>query len=101
MENMELADLGLRAFRAGDFPGAIQFLSELTQKETNLWDCRLYLAMAYCRMSQVGSAMQELRDIAEWCPDPELKEKAMLVLKEMNRQSLNNLKTLQSQKRKQ
>lgn len=100
MENGELADLGLRAFHAGDFTLAIQYLSELTKKDTSLWHCRLYLAMAYCRVSRVGNALQELKDIAEWCPDRELKDKALAVMKELNRQSLDKLKTLQSQKGK-
>lgn len=98
MENSELADLGLRAFHAGDFASAIEYLSELTKKDTSLWHCRLYLAMAYCEVSRVTSAVQELKDIVEWCPDRGPREKAMVALKEMNQQSLNKLKTLQSQK---
>ena len=96
MENGELADLGLRAFHGGDFTSAIAYLSDLTKRDASLWHCRLYLAMAYCQVSQVGNAVQELKDIAQWCPDRVLREKAMVLLKEMNRQSMDNLKVLQN-----
>lgn len=99
MENGELADLGLQAFHAGDFASAITYLSDLTKKDTSLWQCRLYLAMAYYRVGKIGNALQEFKDIVEWCPDRALKEKAMGALKEMNRQSMDKLKTLRSQKK--
>ena len=94
MENGELADLGLQAFHAGDFTSAIQYLSELTKKDTSLWHCRLYLAMAYCRVSKIANALQELKDIAQWRPDPDLKAKALAALRAMNSQSHDKLNAL-------
>lgn len=99
MDNAELANLGLRAFHAGDFATSAQYLSELTKKDASLWHCRLYLAMAYWGESRVGNALQEFKDITEWCPDRDLRDKAMVALKEMNRQSMDKLKALRSQKK--
>ena len=98
MDNAELVELGLRAYHAGDLAGATQYLSDVTKKDTSLWQCRLYLAMAYWRLSQVGYALQEFKDIAEWCADRDIREKALVALREMNKQSLERLKTLRSQK---
>lgn len=99
MENAELADWGLRAYHAGDFEGAIKYLSDLKKGNPGLWQCRLYLGMAYCRISKVSNAIQEFKDIAEWCPDHDVREKALVALRQMNRQSQDKLKTLRNQKR--
>lgn len=91
---LELATLGLSAYQQGDFETAIKFFAELSRRDPALWNCRLYLGMAYWKESHAGQALQEFRDIAEWCPEADLKSKALAALRAMNSQSHDKLNAL-------
>jgi hypothetical protein len=82
--NADLADRGLRAYHHGDFEAAIKHLSKLTKKKTELWKCRLYLAMAYYRVSKTTRAVKELNDINTKCPIRDVREKAIMLLQEVS-----------------
>jgi len=97
MENGELASLGLSAYHSGDYTTATEFLSALTKQDPNLWQCRLYLAMAYFQVSHRTEACEELRTITDLCPDRLIKEKALAALRAINSQSHQKLETLSSQ----
>lgn len=84
MKENELATLGLSAYQEGDYETAIKFFTELSKRDSQLWDCRLYLGMAYCKTQNLGQALQEFMDITQFCPDPDLKAKALAALRAMN-----------------
>lgn len=89
---VELATSALMAYRDGDFETAIKLFSDLSKKDPELWDCRLFLGMSYFKTSRVSKALQEFKDIVEWCPDDHLKEKALAGLRAINSQSNDKLK---------
>lgn len=84
---LELATRGLSAYQEGNYETAIKFFTELIKRDPELWDCRLYLGMAYCKTQKLGQALQEFMDITQFCPDPDLKAKALAALRAMNSHS--------------
>lgn len=97
--DVELATLGLTAYQHGDYETAVKCFSDLSKRDPDLWECRLYLGMAHFKTARVGNALQEFKDIVQWCPDQALKEKALAALRAMNGQSHDKLKALRDQAR--
>lgn len=91
---VDLAAAGLSAYQDGDFEAAIKYFGELTRRDNELWDARFYLGMAYFKTDRLGQAVQEFRDIAQWCPDETLKAKALVALRAMNAHSHDKLNAL-------
>lgn len=94
---MELATLALSAYQQADYETAIKFFSDLSKRDPELWECRLYLGMAYFKTFRMSQALQEFRDITEWCPDEDLKTKALAALRAMNSQSHDKLNAIRNQ----
>jgi tetratricopeptide (TPR) repeat protein len=86
MDVEEMASLGVSAYQTGDFVAAIKYLEPLAGKEPQLWQFRFYLAMAYCRSSQLKESMREFKEIADWCPDNDLNVKALAALRTLHHQ---------------
>jgi len=80
---LELTTRGLQAFQAENYLAAISCFSEVKRYNPQLWECRLYLAMSYARISKMGSALQEFRNVAEACPEPRLKRRCVEALQEI------------------
>lgn len=85
-------------YRAGDFEQAVAALKALTASHPSMWNSRLYLGMAYSKMGRISHAIQEFRDISEWCQDPDLRAKAATALKAMNQISSSRMESLSKQK---
>ena len=84
MKSSELTTYGYLAFRSGDYDAAINYFSHLDNKSPSYWSGRMYLAISYWHIGKTSAAMQELKDLSEWCPDPMLKQKAVHALRELN-----------------
>lgn len=82
----EIAMCGLAAFRACDYEASIACFAELSKRNARAWDHKLYLAMAYSKAGLLGNSLQEFRDIAEFCPLKETREKALTALRLLNKQ---------------
>jgi Flp pilus assembly protein TadD len=81
----QLATSALQAFRDEDYQTAVKNFVELLGRDGKRWECRLYLAMAYGKLGKLSQANQEFDTIAQWCPNPELKEKAKLALRGLSK----------------
>lgn len=90
MKNEELARFGIQAYQAGEYAGAIEFLTELVRREPQLWTCRLYLAMALQYAGRTAQAKAELSTLSEWATDQTIKRKALEALRALN--SLHEIK---------
>ena len=86
MNTAEQLNNGYLAFKVGDFNTAINYLSVLDSKCPNFWDGKMYLAMSYWHVGRTSNAIQEFKDISDWCPIANLREKAVLALRELNSQ---------------
>lgn len=85
MKNEELARFGIRAYQSGEYAAAIEFLTELTKHEPQLWTCRLYLAMAYQCAGKTSHAKAEFSTLSEWATDQTIRRKALEALKALNK----------------
>ena len=83
MKSSEITNYGYRAFSSGDYDAAIKYFTHLDTKSSSYWSGRLYLSMSYWYSGKTGSAIQALKDISEWCPDNDLKQKALFALREL------------------
>jgi Flp pilus assembly protein TadD len=80
---VDLATSAVRAFQDGDYTAAVQYFTDLHKCDPDLWECRLYLGLAYSKLSRSSNAIRELKEVAEWCPDEYIKNKAVAALRAM------------------
>jgi hypothetical protein len=83
----DLASAGISAYQSGDYQSAIKIFRDLSTRAADPWNARLYLGMAYFKTSKTSYAIQEFKDIVQWCKDPLIKEKALTALSALSRQS--------------
>lgn len=84
MKSSEITNYGYLAFKSGDFDGAINYFSSLDSKSASYWNGQMYLAMSYFYVGKASSAKQAFKDISEWCPDTDLKQRAICAMRELN-----------------
>jgi Flp pilus assembly protein TadD len=92
----DLEELGMVAYRNGEFDKCVETLKSVCTGAPGKWTARLYLAMAYTRLGQTRQATQEFKDINDFCPDPEIKQKAFAGLKAMTQMSSSQYPTRKS-----
>ncbi len=75
--------MGLLAYQSSDYAQAVEFLSQGLDVEFDYWRCHIYLAMAYYQTGMVVKSAKEFSYILNWCPNQNLRNKAMKALKAM------------------
>jgi Flp pilus assembly protein TadD len=98
LESNKLESIGLNAYRSGNFDEAVAALKALTMRHPSMWNSKLYLGMSYTKLGNIPNAIQEFRDISEWCPDKDLRDKATTALRAMNQISHGHMDSLSKHK---
>jgi Flp pilus assembly protein TadD len=98
LDSSQLELVGLNAYRNGEYEEAVAALKALTLQNPAMWNCRLYLGMSYTKLGRISHAIQEFRDISEWCPDKDLRDKASAALRAMNHISNGSMDSLSKHK---
>jgi Flp pilus assembly protein TadD len=68
---------GLSLYRMGQHKAAATAFHLALASDKNAWEARLYLAMCLARCDQEREAMNEFLAIRDFCPDAELRKKAV------------------------
>ena len=84
MKSSEITNFGHLAFKSGDFESAVKYFSSLGNTSRDYWNGHLYLAMSYFYLGETNSAIQVLKDICDWCPNPVLREQALAATRELH-----------------
>lgn len=98
LESKDLESIGLNAYRCGEYEEAVAALKAASTKNSSAWNCRLYLGMAYSKLGRIPNAIQEFRDISEWCTERDLRDKASAALRAMNQISHSRMDALSKHK---
>ena len=75
---------GIHAYKRNDFDVAKEYFKNCVKRDPKNWEAQLYLGMAMVQTKQYTLALSHFHNISEVCPDPALRQRAMLAEMALN-----------------
>ena len=79
----DILEIAILAYRHNHFEDAASLFEQAVINDAGNWLARLYLAMCFRKLALFGNARRQLQYTIMGCPDQSLKEKAEIILKEV------------------